>query len=476
MWIRRTGMGGILAALCLAAAGCGTTVPTGTNAGEFKKLPLTQFEGYVLTEGLDSPWNLVWGPDNWLWVSERAGKRITRVNPDTGEKKVVGTIDEAYPDTPHEGVLGFALSPDLLKGGGNDYLYVYYIHRVDGQRQGRIARYTYDAKRQTMGDPVILIDGMPAGNDHNGGRLIFGPDGKLYLSKGEMGHNQFGNACLPIKAQRLPTAEEVKNQDWTAYVGKVLRFNPDGSIPEDNPVLNGVRSHVFTYGHRNPQGLTFGPDGILYSCEHGPSSDDEINLLEAGGNYGWPQVAGFRDNHGYVYANYSAAPNCKDLKWDANLIPDDVPKQQETDWNAPNFKEPLKTFYTVPGNYDYSDLRCADAGLDYIDWPTIAPSSILYYPKDAAVPAWRNSLIVTALKNGAVYIVRLSDSGRQVQGDVDKEFHSRNRYRGAAIDPSGERLFVITDNAGNGLDEALIPTGEMKNPGSILVFHYTGKN
>src|SRR5690606_27127609 len=110
---------------------------------------------------------------------------------------------------------------------------------------------------------------------------------KLYYTVGELGHNQFGNYQLPIEAQRLPTAEEVAAQDWSAYVGKVLRLDLDGGIPDDNPEIGGVRSHVFTYGHRNPQGLAFGPDGTLYSAEQGPKTDDEINILEAGKNYGW---------------------------------------------------------------------------------------------------------------------------------------------------------------------------------------------
>ncbi|MDR0932312.1 MAG: PQQ-dependent sugar dehydrogenase [Victivallales bacterium] len=467
--LKRTSIvGGLLVALCLA--GC-----IGSKDCKFEKLALNPFQGYVLTTDLENPWNIVWGPDDYLWVSERSGKRITRINPETGEKKLVGTIDEAYPDpkTPHEGVLGFALSPDMLKGG-DDYIYVFYTHRVNGQRLARIARYTYNLKTQTMGDPQIIIDGIPAGSDHNGGRLIFGPDKKLYLSKGEMGHNQFLNACLPIEAQRLPTTVEVAKKDWTAYVGKVLRLNPDGSIPADNPVLSGVRSHVFTYGHRNPQGLAFGPTGLLYSSEQGPSSDDELNLLESGGNYGWPHVAGFRDDHGYVYANYSAAADCKNLKWDANVIPAGVPQQKETSWNAPNFKEPLKTFYTVPMGFNFSDARNAGDGLDYVCWPTVGASSVLYYPEKGVVPFWRNSLMMTSLKNGSVYVAKLGQSGKQLQGDVGRFFRSENRYRSLAIDPEGRRLFVITDNGGSGRDDALVPTTVMKNPGSILVFRYVG--
>ena len=99
-------------------------------------------------------------------------------------------------------------------------------------------------------------------------------------------------------------------------------LNPDGGIPDDNPVINGVRSHVYTYGHRNPQGLVFVGD-LLFEAEHGPSSDDEINLLVAGGNYGWPHVAGFRDDQGYVYGNWSAAPDCEKLA--KSYFPTDIP-------------------------------------------------------------------------------------------------------------------------------------------------------
>ncbi len=112
-------------------------------------------------------------------------------------------------------------------------------------------------------------------------------------------------------------------QEWGAYQGKVLRMNPDGSIPEDNPEINGVRSHIFTYGHRNPQGLEVGPNGDLYVAEHGPSSDDEVSRLQAGGNFGWPYVSGLQDDQAYQYVNWSAAENCEELEYD-NLPPTSV--------------------------------------------------------------------------------------------------------------------------------------------------------
>ena len=131
----------------------------------------------------------------------------------------------------------------------------------------------------------------------------------------------------------LPTAAQVAAKDYSLYPGKILRLNKDGSIPADNPVLNGVRSHVYAYGFRNTQGLAFVGDK-LFATEHGPSTDDELNLIEKGGNYGWPYVAGYRDNESYVYANYSKAPKELQEKFDPNNIPAGVPTQKETDFDA----------------------------------------------------------------------------------------------------------------------------------------------
>ena len=129
--------------------------------------------------------------------------------------------------------------------------------------------------------------------------MKIGPDRKLYYTIGDQGNDQLGNYCVPIESQRLPTQAEIQAKNYAAYVGKSLRLNLDGSIPNDNPEIAGVRSHVFTYGHRNPQGIDFGPDGTLYESEHGPKTDDEINILKAGANYGWPHVAGMKDGKAY---------------------------------------------------------------------------------------------------------------------------------------------------------------------------------
>jgi PQQ-dependent dehydrogenase (s-GDH family) len=287
-------------------------------------------------------------------VTERAGRRVTRIDPETGEKKLAVTIDEVLVGGQHEGLLGMALHPELLQGSGNDFVYVAYTYDADpapGEaqvaRRAKLVRFTYDPNAETLGQPSELIADIPAGTDHNAGRVKFGPDGMLYYATGDQGGNWLANYCNPIRAQVLPSADEISAKDWSTYTGKVLRLAPDGGIPSDNPAIDGVRSHIFSYGHRNPQGLVFGPDGALYSAEHGEKTDDEINLIEAGMNYGWPHVLGFQDDQAYTFGNWSAAANCSDLTFSAFSFPDAVPQQREADWSAPNFREPLKTLYTV---------------------------------------------------------------------------------------------------------------------------------
>lgn len=437
------------------------------------------FKGAVLIEGLNNPWDIVWGPDNMLWVTERLGRRILRIHPETGKMKVLTTIEEAHAEGGHEGVLGLAIAPDLAKDGGDKSVYVVYTYRkspdkVENARK-RIVRFQYDSTAEMLKDPVTILDEIPAGDDHNGGRIIIGPDDKLYLSLGELGHNQGANLTKVNEAQRLPTQAEVNAKKWDAYVGKVLRINRDGSVPADNPVLREVQSHVFTYGHRNPQGLCFIGEN-LFSCEHGPSVDDEINLLIPGGNYGWPLVAGYRDNMAYYFADWSRATQEAINKYDPNVpnvFPSPgVPVQRETDW-ADTYIEPVKTFHTVPNNYNFKDSRFTD-GMEYIYWPTVAPSSIIYYPENGAVPSWRNSMLMTTLKSGALYRLPMNMDKKTLQGSEFPEFRTANRYRAACINGDGSKVFIITDKAGNARDMNFRPTTKMQNPGAVLVFTYTG--
>jgi PQQ-dependent dehydrogenase (s-GDH family) len=425
------------------------------------------FTGKVLLEGLESPWGMIWGPKDQLWITERQGKRVIEVDPKTVKKTVLVEIDEVHIGPQHEGLLGLALAPDFDSSG---LVYLTYTYLEGDKELQKIVTYKYEAKTKKLTDPKDIFTNLPAWTDHQGGRLVFGPDGTLYLSKGELGHNQGGNRCKPNDAQRLPTAEEVAKKDWSAYVGKVLRLTPEGGIPDDNPEINGVKSHVFTFGHRNPQGLKFIGDQ-LFSVEQGPSTDDELNILVPGGNYGWPYIAGYPDDQSYGYINWSAVEGCDKIDGSVYLPPDQ-PAEQETKWDRKDFKEPIKTFYTVLGTYNFQDAKFGQ--LAYLGWATIAPASLDYYPADGPIKAWQNSVIISSLKNGALYRVPLSADQKQAQGDIIKYFHTANRYRQVLISPNGKSIYVITDSSGNFLDENGLPSQKPANPGALFVFEYKG--
>ena len=292
---------------------------------------------------------------------------------------------------------------------------------------------------------------------------------------GDLGNNQLGNYCIPIEAQRLPTQAEIQAKNYVAYVGKSLRLNLDGSIPNDNPELADVRSHVFTYGHRNPQGIDFGPDGTLYESEHGPKTDDEINILKAGANYGWPHVAGRRDGNAYDYERWAESTTpCAQLQFTQSATPATVPRDSESAFTKP-FIEPIATMFTVPNGYNFSDPVCR--GTDFICWPTVGASSIEYYgsASQSGIPGWEKVLLVTALKRGSLYVVALSADGQGVRGPFWRYFQSDNRYRDSAVSPDGKTIYIATDS--EGLAEAMAggTTRTMTNQGSILAFTYIGE-
>ena len=470
----------------LAAVACGLVAFVGVLAQDGPETVARgtkQFRQTEVVTGLAGPFEVTWGADNMLWVTERTGKRITRVNPATGEQKVAVTIDEVQAPGGQDGLMGLALDLD------NSFVYTGYTyadkslppHETRAATSPyrflytKIVRFTYDKAKETLSNPITLISALPAGNDHQAGRMKIGPDRKLYYTIGDQGNDQLGNYCVPIESQRLPTQAELQAKNYASYVGKSLRLNLDGSIPNDNPQIAGVRSHVFTYGHRNPQGIDFGPDGTLYESEHGPKTDDEINILKAGANYGWPHVAGLKDNKAYEYARWaeSTNPPCPQLKFSDLAIPPSVPREPESAFTAP-FVEPIATMFTVESNYHFSDPVCK--GIDYICWPTVGVSSIEYYGnRGAGIPGWEKMLLATTLKRGSLYVVALSADGQKVQGRFSRYFQSDNRYRDTAVSPDGRTIYIATDPGG--LAEAVAggTTRAMTNRGSILAFTYVGE-
>jgi len=430
--------------------------------------PPEKFAMRVVASGLEGPWEVAWGPDQTLWVTERTGRRVVRVNPSNGARTVLVTIPEVNTTFTQDGLLGLAFDRDFLKDPSYRIVYIAFTYDdAPGTALARrlaVRRYRYDEGASALVDPVDILAGLPTHTDHVGGRLAFGPDRKLYLTIGDGGSNFGANLCNANHAQDLPTAAQVKAKDWSNYQGKILRIELDGSIPSDNPVIDGVRSHVFTWGHRNPLGLVFGPNGRLYESEHGPSSDDEVNLIEGGRNYGWPNVAGYRDNKAYVYANFSkSSPQpCASLGRGAGNgpIPASVPQQKETAFTDTRFTPPLRTFFTVEDGYDLSRIGSA----------TIAPAGIDYY-SGTAIPAWNNSLLVLSLIRGAVYRLSLASDGKSVDGAPVEMFKAANRYRDIALNPDGRTLYLATDPSGPSRN--LPPgTNTLANPGAILEYKY----
>ncbi len=223
----------------------------------------------VVAENLKVPWEIAFLPDGSMLVTERDGA-LEKISPD---RKTISNVSGVV-HVGEGGLMGLAIHPDFAK---NNFIYLCLTTRDNGKLVNRVERY------QLTGDNLsgrqIILDSIPGSSNHDGGRLSFGPDGKLYLTTGDA-----ENANLA--------------QDKTSLAGKILRLNDDGSIPEDNPFGNAV----FSYGHRNPQGLAWDSQGRLWSTEHGPSGsqtgNDELNLIEKGKNYGWPTIRGTQTSPG----------------------------------------------------------------------------------------------------------------------------------------------------------------------------------
>ncbi|HYE01795.1 MAG TPA: PQQ-dependent sugar dehydrogenase [Phycisphaerales bacterium] len=240
----------------------------------------------VVAEGLEVPWDIVFLPDGRMLVTERPGrvrvidaKGVLRAEP-------LHTVPNVKTARGEIGLMGMCLHPAFANNG---YVYLAYGH-TDGDV--RVDRYTLairpvsDGSRpplETLAGATPILKGIPASVNHAGCRVGFGPDGKLYITAGEMFKKELA-------------------QDLTSLGGKTLRVNDDGSIPEDNPFAGpehrakGVRPEIWSYGHRNAQGMDWQPgSGRMFQSEHGPSGEaghggDEVNLVEKGKNYGWPII------------------------------------------------------------------------------------------------------------------------------------------------------------------------------------------
>jgi len=415
----------------------------------------------TLASNLGYPWEVTYGPDDSLWVTESRGYKITKIHTGNGGKRTILNLQSlknfSRPDMtggqwPQGGLMGLALHPQLLTG--KPYVYVAYVYQFDNCLAGnngcffrtRVVRYTYNPSSGTLSSPVTLLNNLPGSNDHNSGRMTIGPDMKLYYTIGDMGAGQFNNLNRTNNAQNLNVLE-----------GKVLRLNlePDAGqsggdewIPDDNPFPPAApatdKTPVFTYGHRNPQGLAWGNVGgiwRLYSSEHGDKSDDEVNVLEAGKNYGWPKVAGLCDDNYNRYDPYSANNKLANQDIDSEIA----------DWcNTNPTQEPIFAMF----NWTGAQIQTTTSNI--FTWPTVAPSSIDFYGSyPRTIPGWTNSLLVTSLKHGLFRLKLVNSDGSRIDSNSTAfttdtiAYFKGNRVRDIAISPHGDTIFFAIDSSGS---------------------------
>lgn len=321
---------------------------------------LAEVKVETVADNLKIPWELVFAPDGRIFFTERDGNLWVIENE---SMELVATFPASH--TSEGGLLGLALDPEFEK---NNFLYLYQTYFDFELHHNKVVRYTVSNNQLT--DEQILIDKIPGAVWHDGGRIKFGPDEKIYITTGDS-----TNANLSQKIDSL--------------AGKILRINADGTIPSDNPFES---SPVFSYGHRNPQGIDWNENGILVSSEHGPSGEkgyahDEINVIEPGKNYGWPVIVG--DSNNLKYTN------------------------------------PI--------------LHSGD-----VTW---APSGLLYYDSDK-IPEWKGMFLVAALRGQHVMVMDLDLENNRVNS-VEKIFQDEyGRLRDLVQSPDGD-VFVLTSNGDN---------------------------
>jgi glucose/arabinose dehydrogenase len=299
----------------------------------------------VVATGLEAPWGLVFTPNGEALVTERDSSRLLSVD-SSGNVEEIQRLPEN--GTGEGGLLGLALSPNYESDG---YVYVYYTtdedNRVARMREGE--------------DPEPVLTGIPVLTYHNGGRIAFGPDGYLYVGTGDAGDTS-------------------TSQNLNSLGGKILRVTPTGDVPSDNPFSG---SPIYSYGHRNVQGLAWDGSGRLYASEFGQNRYDEANIIEPGGNYGWPEVEGEGGN--------------------------------------PNYIDPISTWTTD---------EASPSGVEIL--------------KGGAIPQWEGDFFMAALRGQRLYRLDLDDSGAVV-GQEELLQGEAGRLRHVAQAPDGS-LWILTSN------------------------------
>lgn len=225
----------------------------------------------VLAKDLNIPWSLAFLPDGRGIFTQRPGN-IRMLNKDGQVADFNFQISEVK-HIGEGGLLGIAVDPKFSE---NKLIFIYYTYSSNGRNTlNRVVRYEF--KNNNFINQKAIVDQIPGGTNHNGGRLKFGPDEFLYITTGDAG-------------------DPSRSQDKNSLAGKILRVDREGKPPNDNP----FNSPIYSYGHRNPQGISWNSNGQLYETEHGPLAHDEINRIVKGGNYGWPTIQGAQSKEGMI--------------------------------------------------------------------------------------------------------------------------------------------------------------------------------
>lgn len=331
------------------------TPPPTTSTDPFTTRDGARFRVDTVLTGLEVPWGMAFAPDGRLFITERIG-RVLIGNVTTGTFEVAAAPQTVYTDT-EAGLLGLALDPQFAQ---NHFVYLYLTARISGTNAvNRIVRYR--EVNGILGEQAILFDGIPAAPTHDGGRLKFGPDGLMYATTGD--------ATIQGLAQ-----------DISSYAGKILRLNPDGSTAAGNR----FSSPVYSYGHRNSQGLDWNPvTGALWASEHGNIGNDELNVIQSGLNFGWPRIEA------------------------ADTMPG---------------MEPPVTFYN----------------------PAIAPAGAAFY-RGNRIPQFTNNLFIATLRGTHLLRVTLDGAGTRITAQERLLDGTYGRLRDVVMGPDGN-LYVSTSN------------------------------
>jgi glucose/arabinose dehydrogenase len=357
--------------LVMTAFGCNSPAPTGIDEGETFSAENGQVKFRVETVaiGLEVPWAFAWLPSGDMLFTERRGRvRIIaggKLSPDP-----VYIVPDVEPSS-ESGLMDITTHPDF---GRNSFVYLAYSYNSDGKRV-KVVRYIYVGGK--FSEPKVIIDNVPGAPNHAGMRADFGPDGKLYVTAGD-------------------STDWNLAQNNSSLAGKTLRLNDDGTIPRDNPFVgkSGYRPEIWTTGHRNAQGIAWQRStGLMYQTEHGPSSfegkgsgGDEVNIVEKGLNYGWPEISHRERKPGLVSPILEYSPAC-------------------------------------------------------------APASALFYYGDA-FPDLKGNLLFGCLRG--VRIVRVGFSGREVLGQENLLEGKVGRIREVAQGPDGYIYFSTSNRDGRG--------------------------